>query len=104
MTLHTEAEAKAKLCPIARVSGAKEPKAHCQGAACILWRWRPLMADDPRVQSAIAREIALLRGETKKPDAFYHKEALRRVMLDPNAYTYTTEKDRGWCGLGGKPE
>jgi hypothetical protein len=54
MTLHTEAEAKAKLCPIARVSGAKE--------------------------------------------------ALRRVMLDPNAYTYTTEKDRGWCGLGGKPE
>lgn len=104
MTLTTEAEAKAKTCPIARVSGAEKPKAKCQGAECILWRWVPLMANDPRVEGAITREMALVKGDSKKPDVVFHKEALRRVMNDPRAYSYPTETDRGWCGLGGKPE
>jgi hypothetical protein len=105
MTLTTEAEAKAKICPIARVSGAKEPKAKCQGADCILWRWVPLMADDPRVLAAIARETLILKTERPKDHQIaIQMEALRRVRNDPHAYSYPTETDRGWCGLGGKPE
>ena len=108
MNYLTEAKASEFACPIARVSGHEKPPARCQGSKCILWRWQPIMTNDPRWKSAMAREIALLKGEHKgeKPlsDHAANKQAAMNISSDIDAYVFRNENDRGWCGLGHKPE
>lgn len=109
MTLRTAKQAQACICPIARVSGAEKPSAKCVASACILWRWADLLADDPRVQSAVVREVALMRGETKegeKPlsDDTLRKRAIARIAANKDGYIVRDENDKGWCGLAGRPE
>jgi hypothetical protein len=111
MTLLTATEATKRLCPIARISArqGKTPDdvpATCCGPECVLWRWVPLRADDDRVVSGIKREMALLQLERPKAiPANLHGEAVKRVMKNPIDYTFPDpEVDKGWCGLGGRPE
>jgi hypothetical protein len=111
MTLLTATEATKRLCPIARISARPSVKddvvpANCCGPECVLWRWHPLMANDPRVLSAVTREMALLKVERPKAiPANLHGEAMKRVMANPEGFTYPDpDEDKGWCGLGGRPE
>lgn len=107
MTLRTAKEAATFSCPIARVSGEDPVDPQCRGDKCMFWRWVPIAADDPRVLSAITREIAILRGEAgneKKAEPTLRKEAIARVSKDPKAFTFPTDRDKGWCGLAGRPE
>ena len=108
MTLRTVTEAKALHCPIARIRGEDKPPARCIGPTCMLWRYAPLLMDDPRVQSAIVREVGFLRNETKgdeKPpaDLALHKRAVARVNAAPDRYVIRDETDKGFCGIGGAP-
>lgn len=104
MTSLTPADAqKTLLCPLARTFGAKTATAHCRGEACACWRWIPMTSRDPRFLSAVQREIALMKEErpNAKPELF-HKEAVKKVQQDPDAYTFPDpEQDRGYCGVGG---
>lgn len=109
MTALYAKDADQKLCPHARAFGLPPEKlqAGCRGPDCAMWRWLPMMADDPRFMSAVQREIAALmasrKGEKKPTDPnVYHKTAVERVTKDPYAYTFPDpEKDRGYCGMGG---
>lgn len=105
------AQARAFICPIARVSGAKEPAGRCQAHLCILWRWKAWMADDPRIMGAIQRETTAILAEGHKvagkplAEDGARKRAVSRVSAAPDLYAYRDpEKDRGYCGLGGRPE
>ena len=106
MTYRTTEEAIGFTCPIARISGDDPVIAQCQAQDCILWRWRPMSAMDPRYMGAVQRELAILQGENPKAVvANMHKEAVRRVKADPQAYTFPDfSVDMGYCGLGGKPQ
>lgn len=90
----TEDEARALICPIARVKGHKEPPARCEGGACMLWRWVPLTAHTikPHVQARIKE----LGGS-----AVHHKAAVAWVMENREALGIPTKPTHGYCGLGG---
>jgi hypothetical protein len=109
LTYLTETEAAKRRCPIARTfNEGKAP--NCDGSACILWRWRDLAANDPRVVSAYVREQALLLDAekardpaTKKTADSFHKQAVARVAAAPWDFIFMGDEDRGFCGLGGRP-
>jgi hypothetical protein len=101
MTYLTPKDAGKMICPIARCQGTEKVQPKCVGDKCILWRWKELMASDPRFMSAIKREEALLSGETGKSAAAVHKHAVANVMKYPEGYGVTREL--GFCGLGGVP-
>tara|TARA_R110000868_G_scaffold237132_9_gene491647 strand:+ start:46404 stop:46748 length:345 start_codon:yes stop_codon:yes gene_type:complete len=104
-SLHPTEAAKQWKCPLSRTFGVPKASVGCIGADCAVWRWMPMSAEDPRFTSAVAREIAFLQTENPKTSAaLLHKQAVAKVMADPNAYTFPNESDRGFCGLGGKPE
>jgi hypothetical protein len=111
MTLLTATEATKRLCPIARISArqGKSPDdvpATCCGSECVLWRWVPMSASDHRFKSAVQREIAMMQAEGAKGLAsVLHGEAVKRIAAKPDAYTFPDPAvDKGWCGLGGRPE
>jgi len=86
----TPEQASSLPCPVSRTFA--QAQATCRGADCILWRWQPVLASDPRVQAALRARIA----ETgEKPLHHPKAAALARGDVAP---------DRGWCGLGGRPE
>lgn len=90
------------VCPVARTFG-DNPIKNCRGDACPVWRWRPLLAADPRFTSAINREIEMLKGE--KPNvtpAVLHKEAVAKVTNNPQDYMIPEGPEVGFCGLGGE--
>lgn len=108
MTAVFEKDAGTLLCPLARTFGAEKLSAKCRGAECAAWRWLPMSAGDPRFMSAVKREEGLLAAEAKEKDgkehnlSKFHNKAVARVKADPNAFTYPdSEKDRGYCGMGG---
>lgn len=110
MTFFTHADAKATICPIARITGEEKPKSKCQGEACILWRWKDMAANDPRFLGAITRvQMELMEAErkanpdTKKTQGSFAKEATAKVSASPWMFAFMTDKDRGFCGLGGRP-
>ncbi|MFV1593311.1 hypothetical protein VWZ88_12690 [Phaeobacter sp. JH20_36] len=97
-------------CPLARVHGDGDQR-KCRAEKCIIWRWLPHSASDPRFLSAIKREEAVLAqdkaaetGQKAKPQHLYHKKAVANVMRDPEAYGVEVEHQHGYCGLGGRPE
>ncbi|WP_120636058.1 hypothetical protein [Ruegeria sp. EL01] len=97
-------------CPLARTFD-KKAGPNCDADKCIMWRWLPLPASDPRFLGAIKREEAMLAqekaketGDKAKPQHLYHKKAVANVMNDPEAYGVPAKPELGWCGLGGKPE
>lgn len=98
---------KELLCPLARTFGSEKLTANCRGTECALWRWQAAMADDDIFKSAIAREVALLGQERKESTGkepqkhLLHKEAVARVMRNPEGYG--VKRERGYCGLGGMP-
>lgn len=100
----TPEDARAKwLCPLARTFGEAKVEANCRGDDCPVWRWRPLMAVDPRFTSAINREIEFLAGE--KPNVkreLLHKEAVAKVHNNPRDYMIPEGPEVGYCGLGGE--
>lgn len=98
MTAMTPTEAAETLCPFARTFGIPQAQKGCHGPACALWRWEPIMADDPRFVEAKAKAMEELGGGATK-----HKEAVARVMADPATYGVPTSPERGFCGAGGKP-
>ncbi|MBT9385509.1 hypothetical protein KM176_16665 [Pseudooceanicola sp. CBS1P-1] len=104
-SLHPEDAAKQWRCPLAKTFGAAKVTGFCAGDACAVWRWMPMSANDPRFVSAVQREIASLQeANPKATKVALHKQAVARVMADPNAFTFPNETDRGYCGLGGPIE
>ncbi len=91
----TPAEASQYLCVIARVSGAEKPSARCVGSSCVLWRWQPVMADDPAFK--LAGSVVMKNGAS--PNA-----ATAKVWANREEYGVPTAPYRGWCGLGGEPK
>jgi hypothetical protein len=106
MTYRTIKEAAAFTCPIARVSGDEPTTSQCKGAKCAWWYWRMLPANDPRVLTAMEREMALLKAERPKAiPANLTNEAFKRVMADTTAFTFPDPAvDKGYCGAAGRPE
>lgn len=109
MTYVTEKDASALPCPIARTFDQGKA-AHCDGADCILWRWKSVAANHPKFQSALKREMGSMLAEakakdrnTKKTEGSFHKEAAARIADRPWDFMFMSEDDRGYCGLGGKP-
>jgi hypothetical protein len=103
MTIYREEASAEWPCPLARTFA--ETHKGCIGGKCPVWRWQPVSADDPMFQSAVAREkqaMAEERGKDAKPAAF-HKEAVERVLANPERYSLSLKPTHGWCGLGGKP-
>lgn len=96
-------------CPLARTF-AKKDRPFCMGSDCILWRWRPLSADDPRFQSAIKREMACLAQDAEKEDGkkrqsmAFHKQAVANVMANPEGHGAPAKPEKGYCGLGAEPK
>lgn len=109
MTLITQAEAGKMKCPVARTfDEGKSPT--CDGGGCILWRWAPMPAADPRFMRAVAAKQMELHAaaeaannEKKRLLSSFHNAAVAAVAADPNSFMKMTDSDRGWCGLGGKP-
>lgn len=106
----TPAQARETMpCPLARTFSEKVGP-NCDAGKCLIWRWLPLDASDDRFVSAIKREIACLAqdhekaGGKKRQSSSFHKEAVANVMSDPKAYGVPDAPERGWCGLGGRPE
>lgn len=101
----TPDQARQTPCPFARTF-AQKVGPNCDADACIMWRWVPLMPDDPRFMSAINREMACLAQDDGKgkPSAGYHKQAVANVMRNPEGYGVPAKREVGYCGLAGKPE
>jgi hypothetical protein len=104
---HTPAEAAERLrCPLAATFGG-DLQAKCRGDGCAAWRWLPVMANDPRFESAIKREIACLQKEAsdagkKEPSAnLLHQKAVAKINKNPAGYGITST--HGYCGVGGPP-
>lgn len=66
----------------------------CRGPACILWRWEPLSAEDPRFKKAISEAI-----KSGNP----HRNAVAYVMARREELGLPTKPERGFCGLAGRP-
>lgn len=91
-------------CPFARTFSEKHG-GNCEADDCLMWRWLAPPASDPAFQSAIKREMACIAQERgAKNAAGFHKQAVKNVMRDPEAYGVDLKPKRGWCGLAGKPE
>jgi hypothetical protein len=89
-------------CPMARTFAKPETR-FCRGDTCAAWRFLKLLASDPAFQTAVQREVALLKEETGKSADGCHKQAVARVAADPSAYNIPGHHERGYCGLGGPP-
>lgn len=106
LTVKTPEEARKMPCPLGRTFS--EPRATCIADDCPLWRWRGLVATDPRYHSAIQRYIATksveLReaGEKVPSEALLHKEAVAVVSARPLEHHTPDRPERGYCGLGGR--
>jgi len=99
----TPEEAKGRACPLARSFERHQPT--CLGPACMLWRWLPLSAEDPRFRRAVRAEMKrLAEAAGKASTAGSHREAVRNVTADPAAHGAPSAPERGYCGLGGRPE
>lgn len=86
----TPEQAASMPCPVSRTFAAAQPT--CRADGCILWRWRPVAASDQAYVAALKVRVA----ETgEKPLHHPKAAALARGDVTP---------DRGWCGLGGRPE
>ena len=105
----TEADAKTKPCPIARVQGDADADGNvistCRGSECLFWRWRNDI-HDPFWQSAVKREQLDLK--TNNPDWHakkVHDQAVANVNANPAGYIGDPDfpQRSGYCGLGGKP-
>lgn len=104
-TFLTEEQARSTwLCPTARTFGTDPAKIHCRGAACAVWRWKPIMASDPRVLSAIKREMPeVMKEDPTVSETKARAMAEQRVMLNPRGYILNEKPEVGCCGLGGLP-
>jgi len=98
MTARTPEDAATLLCPLARTFAAKEAVMGCRGPSCALWRWKPLMASDPRFAAALKTITAELGGGSNRL-----KEATAILMADRAKYGVPTEPEVGFCGMGGNP-
>lgn len=105
----SEKQAAKLKCPIARTFDEGK-KAHCEGCSCILWRWGPIPANDPRFLSAVKREAMSMLAdynagnpEKKRSESYYTKKAVAKVSADLWGNIISNESDRGYCGLAGKP-
>lgn len=90
-------------CPQAR---AFEPKAveavmkpgrsdgFCIADKCPVWRWRPLMVDEPGYKEAVAKA---------EKDGMKPADAARHVSKHRKEYGLHDAPYLGWCGLGGGP-
>ena len=95
----TPEEATGRACPLARSFERHQPT--CLGPACMLWL--PLSAEDPRFRRAVRAEMKRLAAG-KASTAGRHREAVRNVTADPAAHGAPSAPERGYCGLGGRPE
>ena len=100
-TATPEDAAKRWECPMGRTFA--EPGKMCRGPKCAAWRFLPLLASDPSIVAAVAREMRAIEQESGGHKANYHKQAVERVMRDPSAYAIPAHHERGFCGLGAKP-
>lgn len=110
MTYIPNKDANSMKCPIARTFDEGK-SSHCDGEDCILWRWRPLAANDNRFMSALKREMHRMHQEeraknpkTKRSEASFHKDANAMIAERPWDFINMGDEDRGYCGLGGKPQ
>ena len=103
MTGLTPEAARAHACPLARGFEAMQPT--CVGPACMPWRWLPLSSQDPRFRRAVQTEMQRLADAAgKSSTAGLHKKAVQNVAADPAAHGAPSAPERGYCGLGGRPE
>lgn len=92
-------------CPVARLWGKANVSAKCRGDACPVWRWIPLDAVDSRFVSAIwAEQERLAQAAGKANNGGFAKKATANVMKDRAAHGLPDRPERGYCGLGGKPQ
>lgn len=87
----TPQEATAIPCPVSRTFA--QAQATCRADGCILWRWQAVSVSDPRWKAAMAARMQET-GE-KAPGREAAAWVRDNVPLPP---------ERGWCGLGGRPE
>lgn len=106
----TPAQARETMpCPLARTFAEKKGP-NCDADRCPVWRWRAPLDMPPGFLSAVKREMACLAQEEaertgkKVSDQKFHQRAVANVNHDPEAYGVQMPKDKGFCGLGGKPE
>lgn len=100
----TPTEAAKFNCPLARTFSEK--KGHgCMGPDCILWRWEEVNVNTPSIRAAISKEagrIADEAGRKRSPADF--KPASSAVLSNPEDHGVTLDPEKGWCGLGGRPD
>lgn len=95
-------------CPVARTHGNGET-GNCRAGDCIVWRWVLPLASDESFKGAIQREIACLQqddeeaGRKKRNKHLLHQTAVANVMRNPEDYGVLIGREKGYCGLGGKP-
>lgn len=100
-----EDAARTMVCPMHNGFRMAPKDGMCRGETCPVWRWKPRLNTDPEFKSAIIREMHLLAQEKsevtgKKHDhSAFHKEAVARVMRNPEGYGI--KREEGFCGLGG---
>ena len=108
MTLLTPAEARQKACPFFREAGVPKgkPAYPCLVSDCHIWRWKAISANDPRFLSAVTREASTIQAEADAKGKIVNatKIAAERVGFNVDDYIIRTDEDKGWCGLGGRPE
>ena len=94
------------ICPLARTFGGNAKTLHsaCRGAACALWRWVKIDAGDPRIVSAISARLDEIAGDDPTKRSAKHQAAVKYVMAHREELGLPVEPDRGYCGLGGRPE
>jgi hypothetical protein len=92
----TPDEAAAYPCPVSRTFAAAQPT--CRGTGCILWRWHPVTASDPRFQAALKARIA----ETGEKSLQHPKAAaLARGDVPPDS---GYPRPRWGCGVSSPVE
>ena len=101
MTYITEQQAAEKACPVARTF-AEWKGAKCDGAKCILWRWRiPLATDQVFLNAVKAETVKMIEQDGGKGGPHRHKKAVAAVMSDKEGYGLIPTT--GFCGLGSRP-
>jgi hypothetical protein len=88
-------KAHEKPCPLARAyaPGHLIDGSMCIGGNCLVWRWRPLMVDDPGYAEAVKKAA---EDGMKRPG-----EAQKFVSANRKALGLNDKPYLGWCGLGG---
>ena len=84
-------------------------KSFCTGAACMAWRWRPLMADAQFLEAVkqltaeLADPKAEIPGRKGLGETQAHKKAVALVIADRAFYGLKDTPFEGFCGLAGVP-